>query len=74
MAKEISVEQSTVIVLILKACLQSAQLGRDMSGTIFDTILVKKDQPEATLMTEEGKKYASAVKADKNHDLGAPHI
>ncbi|CAK0853370.1 unnamed protein product [Prorocentrum cordatum] len=74
-AEQIPDKQKKLFALMLKQILRLSQQCRDMSGVIFDTLIVPMTVAFITMMSEQTVAYAAETKSKgKEHTLGPPHI
>ena len=65
-------DQSAVILMVVKLCLQTSQGFRDVQGILFDVFFLPAVHLLALAMQEQGKVYSEAVQT-KGHGLTDPH-
>ena len=64
-----------LMCLMVKQLLRSAQVGRELWGAMFDTVVVKNDTPEPMAMSEQTGSYAKLVQEEgRGHKRGPPYI
>ena len=69
------VEQRSLNKIMLKAILKTHQTLRDLSSTVWDTLLIKASSLEADNMQKQTQTYAEKVRQDgKGHSRGPPFV
>ena len=66
--------QKQIWGMMMRQTLRSAQQMRELQSTLFDVFLVPEDTPVVLAMQEQTSMYSEAVKNQKNHNLGPPHV
>ncbi|CAK0849801.1 unnamed protein product [Prorocentrum cordatum] len=59
---------------MMRQTLRTAQQMREMQSALLDVFLVPEDAQIVLAMQEQTSMYSDAVKNQKNHTLGPPHI
>ena len=69
------VEQKSLNKIMLKAILKTHQTMRDLSSTVWDTLLIKASSPEADIMQKQTQIYAEKVRQEgRGHTRGPPFV
>ena len=72
---KVSKEMQSLLSIIVKSQLWTAQILREMIGIIFDSWIVLVEEPIVISLRAAGKKYSQQVRArGKGHQLGCPAI
>ena len=67
------VEQKSLNKIMLKAILKTHQTMRDLSSTVWDTLLIKASSLEADNMQKQTQTYAEKVRQEgRGHKRGPP--
>ena len=68
-------EQKSFNKIMLKAILKTHQTMRDLSSTVWDTLLIKATSPEAHNMQKQTQTFAEKVRQEeKGHTRGPPFV
>ena len=69
------VEQKSLNKIMLEAILKTHQTMRDLSSTVWDTLLIRASSPEADNMQTQTQTYAEKVRQEgKGHTRGPPFV
>ena len=69
------VEQKSLNKIMLKSTLKTHQTMRDLSSTVWDTLLIKASSPETDNMQKQTQTYAEKVRQEgKGHTRGPPFV
>ena len=69
------VEQKSLNKITLKAIIKTNQTRRDLSSTVWDTLLIKASSPEADKMQKQAQTNAEKVRQEgKGHTRGPPFV
>ena len=72
---DIKVEQKSLKKIMLKAILKTHQTMRDLSSTVWDTLLIKASSPKADSMQKQTRTYAVKVRQEeREHTRGPPFV
>jgi len=64
-----------IVKVLLLLSLQSSQLIRELTGTVWNTFLMEEDSPQTKAFLAAGKHYSEQVKGTKGeHNLGPPYL
>lgn len=65
-------DTARLLHLLARMNLNQAQTLRDLTGALFDTVIVRTDLPFVARMEEQGSTYAATVK--QRPEIGPPHV
>ena len=68
------VEQKSLNKILLKAILKTHQTMRDLSSTVWDTLLIKASSPVADNMQKQTQTYAEKVRQESERTYTKPTI
>ena len=69
------IEQKSLNNIMLKAILKTHRLMRDLSSTVWDTLLIKASSSEEDSMQKQAQTYAEKVRQEvRGHTRGPPCV